>query len=212
MIENRQRRDFEHSELHKDDLLPDPFKQFEAWLGEAADHEDILEPIATCLSTVSEEMKPHGRIVYLLGETDRGYEFYTNYNSQKGKDLQANPFASMTFFWDRLERQVRIEGRVEKVSADASDAYFAMRPRGNQLGAWASEQSSEIENEATLEERIRYFDEKFTGIDVPRPEHWGGYELIADVFEFWQGRPSRLHDRFRYTKEGNAWKITRLSP
>lgn len=207
-----ERTNFARMELQKEELMADPFMQFSKWLQVAEDDVEVPEATACNLSTVSETLRPNGRIVYLRDITENGYVIYTNYQSQKGKDLQNNPFGCLTFFWMKLERQVRITGRMEKVSIENSATYFASRPRESQLGAWASEQSSIISGRETLEERLKYYEEKFTNLDVPRPENWGGYELVPDTFEFWQGRPHRLHDRFRYEKSGDLWKLDRLAP
>ncbi len=207
-----ERTNFAKMELQKEELMADPFMQFSQWLQVAEDDSEVHDATACNLSTVSETLRPNGRIVYLRDVTDNGYVIYTNYLSQKGKDLRNNPFGCLTFFWMKLERQVRITGRMDKVSIEMSDAYFAGRPRESQLGAWASEQSSSIDGRETLEERLKYYEEKFLGLDVPRPENWGGYELVPDTFEFWQGRPHRLHDRFRYEKSGDLWKLDRLAP
>jgi len=151
-------------------------------------------------------------VVYLRNISDEGMVFYTNYNSQKGKNISASNKIAITFFWVELERQIRIEGTVKKVSEELSDKYFAARPRESQLGAWASNQSETIKNRAELEENLKHFTEKFKGVDVPRPPHWGGYIVEPTKFEFWQGRPSRLHDRLIYTKNNNEWVISRIAP
>jgi pyridoxamine 5'-phosphate oxidase len=162
------------------------------------------------LATVDAGGQPSARIVLIKGFDERGFTFFTNYESRKGLDLQAEPRASLLFFWQPLERQVRIEGVVEKVAGDESDAYYHSRPAGSRIGAWASRQSQPITREE-LEAREREFRERF-GEQPPRPPHWGGYRLKPTAFEFWQGRPSRLHDRLRYVADGQAWKIERLSP
>jgi pyridoxamine 5'-phosphate oxidase len=197
-------------ELLEQDVLDNPIKQFEKWFQEALQAK-ILEPNAMTLSTISDN-RPASRIVLLKGVDEAGFMFYTNYKSHKGCQIEENGFAALTFFWGDLERQVRIEGQIEKVSTQESDEYFAERPRGSQIGAWVSEQSKVISREE-LNERMVYFEEKFRNtLNIPRPEHWGGYRLIPDKIEFWQGRPSRLHDRILYTQSDESWKIERLSP
>lgn len=166
------------------------------------------------LATVGADGRPSARIVLVKGVDERGFVFFTNYESRKGRDLAAHPYAALLFYWIELERQVRIEGRVEKTSAEESDRYFASRPVGSRIGAWASEQSAVIDSRATLEAREKAFSERY-GDDPPRPPHWGGYRVVPDTLEFWQGRPSRLHDRLVYTRDAAAphgWTISRLSP
>ena len=180
---------------------------FEAALGAG-----VPEPNAMHVSTVTADGRPDGRIVLIKDVSDAGFVFYSNYESRKGRQLTERPFAALTFFYPELERQIRIEGRVEKVSADESDAYFNSRPRGSQIGAWVSEQSSVIESRDVLGNRQRELEAQFDGQPVPRPPHWGGFRVVPDAVEFWQGRPSRLHDRIRYRKEGDNWIIERLSP
>ena len=188
-----------------------PIEQFQIWFDEAISSA-LLEPNAFVLSTVSNEGKPSARIVLLKG-LDNGFKFFTNYLSRKGTELTENPNACITFFWAELERQVRIEGLMEKVSIEESDEYFQSRPKGSQIGAWTSNQSMVIENREVLEEREKYLITKFGDNSIPRPPHWGGYRLVPTYIEFWQGRPSRLHDRIAYTLlENGEWKIERLSP
>ena len=188
-----------------------PIEQFQIWFDEAISSA-LLEPNAFVLSTVSNEGKPSARIVLLKG-LDNGFKFFTNYLSRKGTELTENPNACITFFWAELERQVRIEGLTEKTSEEDSDAYFQSRPKGSQIGAWTSNQSMVIENREVLEEREKYLITKFGDNSIPRPPHWGGYRLVPTYIEFWQGRPSRLHDRIAYTLlENGEWKIERLSP
>ncbi len=185
------------------DVLRDPFLMFREWLGTARD-ENVVEPEAFCLSTATADGRPSARMLLLRG-VDHGLLFYTNYLSRKGRELTENPFAAMTFWWGDLERQVRIEGEVHQVTAEESDAYFASRPASSRQASAASPQSQVVSGRDELEERVAA-----EGTD--RPDHWGGYRLVPTAFEFWQGRPSRLHDRFRFTKVENGWLIERLAP
>ncbi|WP_026994395.1 pyridoxamine 5'-phosphate oxidase [Flectobacillus major] len=206
------RENYTKGSLDVSDVLPSPIQEFQKWFEQAVDSQ-ILEPNAMHVSTVSNEGKPSSRIVLLKSLDSTGFTFYTNYLSRKGTELAENPHACITFFWGELERQVRIEGLIEKVSEQDSDEYFSVRPRGSQIGAWVSNQSMVIDNREVLEEREKSIVAKFEGKDVPRPPHWGGYRLVPHYIEFWQGRPSRLHDRIAYTlTENNQWKIERLSP
>ena len=209
--------DFIHADFHRGkldvaDLDADPIQQFTKWYNEVQAAE-ITEYYAMTLATCTNEGRPAARIVYLRGFDERGFAFYTNYNSRKGEELAQNPQAALCFYWKEVERQVRIEGMVEKVSEEESDAYFSGRPMNNKLGAWASSQSGPLESAQALEVRVEEFRRKFAGGDIPRPAHWGGYRMIPDRIEFWQGRPSRLHDRFVYTfdEQGN-WKAQRINP
>lgn len=205
------RQDYNFKGLHEHDLDPNPFTQFKLWFDEALSA-SVIEPNAMLLSTVSNG-RPSARIVLLKDLDQSGFTFFTNYESKKAKEMETDPFVSLTFFWKELERQVRIEGKVEKTSDSESSEYFAVRPRGSQIGAWASAQSGPLENREELEERTRLLEEKFAGLEVPRPPHWGGYRVIPHYFEFWQGRPSRLHDRLVYEKAGeDSWEIGRLYP
>lgn len=199
--------------LNEDSVLHHPVRQFEVWLQEAIQSE-AEEPTALVLSTVNAAGRPSGRVVLLKHVEEQGFTFFTNYDSRKGQELAERPFAALTFFWPALERQVRIEGRVEKVAPEVSDAYFHSRPKGSQIGAWASPQSQPIESREALEQRDKQYQEQFTAQElVPRPEHWGGYRLVPDQIEFWQGRPNRLHDRILYAlQENGAWSISRLAP
>ena len=205
------RQDYNFKGLHEQDLDPNPFTQFKLWFDEALSA-SVIEPNAMLLSTVSNG-RPSARIVLLKDVDQTGFTFFTNYESKKAREMETDPFVSLTFFWKELERQVRIEGKVEKTSDAESSEYFAVRPRGSQIGAWASAQSEHLENREELEERTRLLEEKFAGSEVPRPPHWGGYRVVPHYFEFWQGRPSRLHDRLVYekTSEG-SWEIGRLYP
>ena len=197
--------------LDQDTLDPDPFAQFEAWWSEAV--VVVREPEAICLATADASGQPRARMVLLRGRDERGFCVYTNYLSRKGEDLAENPRASLLWYIEPLGRQVRIEGTVEQVSAAESDAYFADRPRGHQLGAHASRQSQPIADRAALEAAVVEAEERFAGIEVPRPEHWGGYRIVPTAFEFWQHREDRIHDRVLYTSaSGGGWDRRRHQP
>ena len=197
--------------LDERDVDPNPFVMFQQWL-ELAIAENLPEPNAMVVATAALDAKPSARVVLLRGVDERGFVFFTNYSSRKGKEFKDNPFAALVFFWQPLHRQIRIEGRVERVNAQESDAYFNSRPRGAQLSAAASPQSQVIPNREFLETRVTELDVKFPN-HVLRPAQWGGYRVVPDVFEFWQGRENRMHDRLRYTRGvNNAWKIERLAP
>lgn len=190
----------------------DPIALFQTWLA-AALRSGMLEPNAMTLATVDAEGRPAARMVLLKGADARGFTFFTNYQSRKGRELSANPHAALCFWWDAMERQVRIEGRVERVSAAESDEYFASRPRGSQLGAHASEQSAELPDRGLLTAQLAELERRFAQSPIPRPEHWGGFRVVPDAIEFWQGRASRLHDRLRFTKNADGgWRRVRLSP
>jgi pyridoxamine 5'-phosphate oxidase len=205
------RREYQMSRLDEASSDADPFRQFERWFEEAV-RAGLPEPNAMGLAT-AEGGRPSLRIVLLKGFDERGFVFYTNYLSRKGRELDANPMAALTFFWAELERQLRIEGRVERVSAEESDAYFQSRDRGSRVGAWASPQSELIGSREVLEARAAEAQARFEGQElVPRPPHWGGFRVLPDYFEFWQGRPSRLHDRLAYTPAAGGWQRARLAP
>jgi len=206
------RSNYALSGLNETDLLDTPFQQFQRWLEQAIAAE-LPEPNAMTLATLSKEGKPIARMVLLKGLDEKGFVFYTNYDSAKGKQLTETDSAALVFWWAGLERQVRVEGMVEKVSSEESDAYFQSRPKASQLGAWASPQSQVIENRDVLEKRLAQLEEKYATEKVPRPSHWGGFRVIPTAIEFWQGRPSRLHDRIRYElDEKGDWFYQRLAP
>jgi pyridoxamine 5'-phosphate oxidase len=207
-----QRKDHARFSLGERDLDPDPIRQFGLWFEHAA-QSDIPESNAMALATATSDGRPSARMVLLRGIDERGFAFFTNYESRKARELDGNPFAALVFFWHDLERQVRVEGRVERVSAEESDRYFQSRPRGAQLGAWASPQSEVVIGRDVLEKRFDELEREHAERDIPRPPNWGGYRLVPDSIEFWQGRPNRLHDRLRFTRrEQGGWIIERLAP
>lgn len=207
------RQNYTLAGLVEADVDSDPIKQFNLWFQQALDA-DLIEPNAMTLATATPEGKPTARIVLLKGVSDRGFVFYTNYESQKGQQLIANPYAALVFLWDKLERQIRIEGRVEKLPTAESRAYFHSRPKASQIGAWTSDQSRVIPNREVLEQKQAKLQAKYSGdTEIPLPSHWGGFRVIPDRLEFWQGRPSRLHDRLVYDLQTDgSWSISRLSP
>lgn len=206
------RKEYSREELTESSVSTSPFEQFSRWFDEAMAAE-MPEPTAMTLATASESGQPSARVVLLKGITERGFIFYSNYASHKGQDLDATPLAALLFFWPELERQIRIEGWVEQLTPEESYAYFSTRPHASQIGAWASEQSSVVPSKAFLEQRYAEMQQRFADGSVPLPPTWGGYRVIPATFEFWQGRPSRMHDRIHYRRnEEDVWEIERLSP
>ena len=206
------RKEYMQRGLDESDVDADPFRQFAVWFDEARAASPI-EPNAMALATVGAEGRPSLRMVLLKGADERGFVFYTNYQSRKGRELADTPWAALTFFWPEMERQIRIEGRVEPVSAEESDTYFHSRPVGSQLSASASRQSEMIAGREELEQRVAALSAQYQNQEIPRPENWGGFRVIPDAIEFWQGRASRLHDRLRYRLlASGGWQIERLSP
>ncbi|GAC1586516.1 MAG: pyridoxamine 5'-phosphate oxidase [Candidatus Velthaea sp.] len=206
------RMSYERGELDTTSVARDPFAQFGTWLAEALGA-DLIEPNAMTLATVGIDGQPSARIVLLRGWDERGFVFFTNYESQKGLEIAYTPRAALLFYWGALERQIRIEGPVERLAPADSDAYFAKRPRGHRLSAWASRQSSVVADRAQLETQMSAFDRQFADNDVPRPPYWGGYRVVPNRFEFWQGRRNRVHDRILYRRvPGTPWTLERLSP
>ena len=205
------RDNYDLGELHESQIAKSPVIQFEKWFEEALMAE-ISEVNAMTLATVFSQ-QPTIRVVLLKGLDEKGFVFFTNYESRKAQEIAGNPKAAVNFFWKELHRQIRIEGRIEKISFEESNTYYQSRDRGSRIGAWASPQSQVIENREELEDRVNEFTQKYEGKEeIPCPEHWGGYRLVPYYFEFWQGRPSHLHDRIVYEKEVNVWNIQRLAP
>lgn len=207
---NEIRRDFSGKPLTKESVDSNPFNQFDIWFEEAVNAQ-ILDPQAMSISTVDVNGQPATRIVYLRG-IDDGFIFYTNYNSHKANDIEVNNKVALNFLWRALDRQIRIDGVVEKVSEEKSDEYFSKRPRESQIGAWASAQSSELNSREELEQKVADFTKQYEEQEVPRPPYWGGYVVKPSRIEFWQGRPNRLHDRILFEKRGEDWSLKRLSP
>lgn len=205
------RRDFTLKSLDESDVLEDPLEQFKTWFDEAMKSK-ALEPNAMTLSTVDDHCKPSSRVVLLKQVKSDGFVFFTNYESKKASQLAENPHCALNFVWHELERQVRVEGRIEHITDEESDAYFESRPTKSKLGAWASPQSQEIPNRNYLEELTMNFEREFKDKEIPRPTNWGGYIVKPTLIEFWQGRSNRLHDRIQYTLDGDQWERVRLSP
>jgi len=204
------RNEYTRESLDERSVDADPFRQFDAWMREALEAK-VPEPTAMTVATIDAHGRPAARICLLKGADERGFVFYTNYESRKGHDLAAHPSAALVFFWKELERQVRIEGTVETVTPEESDAYYRTRPLGSRIGAWASPQSARLASREWLEARWSDLSRAY-GEDPPRPAHWGGYRVLPEAFEFWQGRRSRLHDRVVYARADGAWSILRLAP
>ena len=205
------RKEYTRAGLAESEVAADPIDQFGHWFDDAL-AAGLHEPNAMTVATATTDGRPSARVVLLKGFDQRGFVFYTNYEGRKGREIEENPRAALLFYWGELERQVRVEGCVSRVSEEESDAYYASRPRGSRLGALASEQSRGIGNREVLEERVEALEAEYEGRDVPRPAFWGGYRVRPEVVEFWQGRESRLHDRIVYRWEDGGWKIGRLQP
>jgi pyridoxamine 5'-phosphate oxidase len=205
------RKEYTLAGLTEKDLARDPFRQFEKWFQEA-EAAKLIEPNAMTLCTATPDGKPSARTVLLKSVDGRGFVFFSNYNSRKARELDANPNATLVFPWLALERQVIVEGTVAKVPREESEAYFHSRPRASQLGAWVSQQSAIIADRGVLEESMKMLEQKYAGREVPLPPHWGGWRLSPETVEFWQGRRSRLHDRLRYRRAKDGWTVERLSP
>jgi pyridoxamine 5'-phosphate oxidase len=205
------RRDYQLKTLSEKEVMAEPIGQFSVWWDEAVESH-IDEVNAMTLATANKEGRPSARIVLLKGFDEKGFVFFTNYQSAKARAIMENPRVTLLFFWKELERQVKIEGTISRISDAENDEYFNSRPEQSKIGAWASPQSQPIENREWLEKNWKKYAEQFNGKSVPRPVHWGGYLVVPDLMEFWQGRPGRLHDRIVYTKENGKWKIGRLAP
>jgi pyridoxamine 5'-phosphate oxidase len=205
------RREYARARLDESTVSPDPITEFARWFEEAVKAQ-VMEPNAMTLATASRDGVPSARIVLLKGFDQRGFVFFTDYRSQKGAELQGNPHAALVLYWAELERQVRITGPASSIAREESEAYFRSRPRASRISAWVSHQSQVIGNRRQLEDRVPELDGRFPGDDVPLPPHWGGFRVSPVALEFWQGRTSRLHDRIRYVRAGDTWRIERLSP
>lgn len=205
------RQEYARSGLREENLSSDPIEQFRLWLSDAFDA-NLVEPNAMTLATATPDGIPSARVVLLRGFDERGFTFYTNYEGRKGEELASNPRAALVFYWGALERQARVEGSVSQVSEDESDSYFASRPRGSRIGAWASRQSEILDRREDLEERVEELEREYPGEVIPRPPFWGGFRVHHERVEFWQGRESRLHDRLLYVRDGDGWEIVRLQP
>ena len=208
---NDMRKQYNVAELNRSDLLESPTDMFRDWF-EKVENLDNIEVNAMTLATSSKKSKPSSRIVLLKGYDEKGFVFYTNYNSRKGKEIEQNPYGSLTFHWNQLERQIRIRGKIRKISRAQSEKYFNSRPRLSQVSVLASKQSDVLRNRTELEERFIEIETKYEGKEIPCPDYWGGYCLEHRKVEFWQGRRDRMHDRFVYTKHGTTWQTDRLSP
>jgi pyridoxamine 5'-phosphate oxidase len=208
----RLRKEYTRAGLKESEADPNPIEQFRTWFDEVLTS-NLHEPNAMVLATATLDGRPSARVVLLKGFDERGFVFYTNYEGRKGEELETNPHCALLFYWGELERQVRVEGRVRRVPDKESDAYFAGRPRGSQLGAWASEQSRPVGDRGALEHRLRELEAEYEGREVPRPPFWGGYRVEPETIEFWQGRENRLHDRLVYLRsEDGGWRRGRLQP
>ena len=208
----RLRKEYTRAGLAEADADPDPIEQFDKWFNEAL-AANLHEPNAVTLATATRDGRPSARVVLLKGYDDRGFVFYTSYDGRKSRELEENPRCTLVFYWGELERQVRIEGRAKRISGEESDAYYRSRPRGSQLGSWASAQSRSVEDRGILEKRLRELDATYEGSEIPRPPFWGGYRIEPGAIEFWQGRENRLHDRLLYSRvDSGGWRIERLQP
>lgn len=205
------RRDYRALALDESDVQTDALAQFRGWFQQAIDAQ-LPEPNAMTLATIDENNRPSARMVLLKGFDERGFQFFTNYGSRKARQLDARPYAALVFWWEGLERQVRIEGLVRRLPEAESDAYFVTRPRGSQIGAWASDQSRPVQNREAIESKVGDTEARFGAEEIPRPPHWGGYLVVPERLEFWQGRPGRMHDRLEFVRDGHGWRVVRLFP